>query len=150
MSRKPSEQRHRRYVQEYVNETFPDRDFVIYNCALGPPPEALTRAHPEIPLSHFQKWRFYADAVVGWRELLILIEVKLREASEGIGKLLQYQPLVKQTAELAPYAGRPLQLRLVVPRPDPRVLQVAATHDIILAIFYKPWVGEYLRELGLM
>jgi len=148
--RKEYVQRERRYVQEYVNEKFPDREFVIYNVAVGPAPEALAKAHPEVPLEHFRRWRLYADAVVGWRGLLVLIETKLQDPKKAIGYLLQYAPLVHQTPELAAYMGRPLQLRLVTPRQDPRVIQVAATYNIIVDIFYKPWVGEYLRERGLL
>jgi len=150
MARKPYEQRERRYVQEYVNEKFPDRDFVLYNAPVGPAPEELAKAHPEVPLEHFRRWRLWADAIVGWRGLLILIETKLRNPQTGVGYLLQYGPLVKQTPELAAYVNRPLQLRLVTPRQDPRVITLAAAHGIIVDIFYKPWVGEYLRELGLM
>jgi hypothetical protein len=148
--REEYKQRERRYVQEYVNERFPDRDFVIYNVAVGPPPEALAKAHPEVPLEHFRRWRLYADAVVGWKGLLVLVEAKIRKPKDGVGSLLQYAPLIHQTPELAPYVGRPIQMRLVTPRQDPRVIQFAASHDIIVDIFYKDWVGEYLRQLGLM
>ncbi len=150
MPRKEYKQRERRYVQEYVNDKFPDREFVIYNVAVGPAPETLTKAHPEVSLKSFRRWRLYADAIIGWKGLLVLVETKLRNPKLGIGYLLQYAPLVHQTPELAAYIGRPVQLRLVTPRQDPRVIQVAATHNIIVDIFYKPWVGDYLRELGLM
>jgi len=150
MLRGPYQQRERRYVQEYVNEKFPDRDFVLYNAPVGPAPEDLSKAHPEVPLEHFRRWRLWADAIVGWHGLLILVETKLRNPQTGIGYLLEYGPLVKQTPELAAYVNRPLQLRLVTPRQDPRVITLASAHGIIVDIFYKPWVGEYLRELGLM
>jgi len=150
MARKEYVQRERRYVQEYVNEAFPDREFVIYNCALGMPPEELVKAHPEMPLSFFRRARFYGDAVVGWHGVLILIETKLRKPMEGVGYLLQYAPLVPQTPELAAYINRTLQLRLVTPRPDPRVIEFATKQGIVVDIFIKPWVVEYLRDLGLM
>jgi len=149
MSRKEYVQRERLYVQEYVNERYPDREFVIYNVALGPPPEELTRAHPELDINHFRRWRLYGDAIVGWRGVLLLVEAKLRDAQSGIGYLIQYAPLVPQTPELANYANRPVQLRLVTPRADPRVIQVAATQGITVDIFSKPWVQEYLASLGL-
>jgi len=150
MSRKPYEQRERRYVQEYVNEKFSDRDFVLYNTPIGPAPEELSKAHPEIPLEHFRRWRLWADAVLGWKGLLVLVEAKLRNPKVGVGYLLEYAPLVKQTPELRAYVNRPLQLRLVTPRQDPRIIDMAGTHGIIVDIFYKDWVGEYLREVGLM
>jgi hypothetical protein len=150
MARREYVQRERRYVIEYVQDRMPDRDFVFYNVPVGPAPEELAKAHPEVPIEHFRRWRLYADAVVGWRGLLVLVEAKIRNPKTGIGYLLQYAPLVSQTPELKPYAGRPLQLRLVTPRQDPRVIQAAAQFGIVVDIFYKPWVGEYLRELGLM
>jgi len=150
MQRKEYQQRERLYVQEYVNERFPDREFVLYNPAVGPAPEELSCAHPEIPVEQFRRWRLYADAIIGWHGVLVLVEAKLRNPKVGIGYLLQYGPLVHQTPELAAYIGRPIQLRLVTPREDPRVIQVAAQQNIIVDIFYKPWVGEYLRQVGLM
>jgi len=123
---------------------------VIYNAVIGPAPEALTKAHPEISIEQFRRWRLYADAVIGWRGLLVLVEAKLRNPKVGIGYLIQYALVVHQTPELAAYMGRPLQLRLVTPREDPRLITAATAQNIIVDIFYKPWVGEYLREVGLM
>ena len=149
MSRRPYKQRERRYVLEYVAEKFPDRDFVLYNAPIGPPPEELSKAHPEVPLAHFRRWRLFADAVVGWHGLLILIEAKLRNPKLGLGYLLQYEPLVKQTPELKAYMQRPLQLRLVTCRQDPRVITPAAAHGVIVDIFKRPWAEEYLRSIGM-
>jgi len=150
MSRQPYQQRERRYVQEYVNERFLDRDFVLYNAPVGPAPETLYAAHPEVPLEHFRRWRLWADAIVGWHGLLILVEAKIRTPKHGLGYLLEYEPLVKQTPELAAYVNRPLQLRLVTPREDPRVITAAAAHGIVVDIFKRPWVDDYLKEVGLM
>jgi len=150
MARKEYSQRERRYVQEYVNERFPDREFAVYNEAIGLPPEALTKAHPELPIEYFQKSRHYPDAIVGWHGLLILIETKIRYPRKGIADLLQYALEIHQTPQLAAYVNRPLQMRLVIPREDPRIIQLASMQNIVVDIFYKPWVGDYLREIGMM
>lgn len=149
MPRKPSQQRERRYVVEYVNERFPDRRSAVYNAMVGPAPEELVKMHPEVSLQHFRRWRFYVDAVVVMEDRLILVETKLRKPDRGIGALLMYKPLVKETPELKPYADLPLELLLVTPRPDPRVIAVAAANGIKVDVYAPDWVMEYLRELGM-
>jgi len=149
MAKAPSQQRERRYVVEYVNHAFPTRRTVLFNPAIGPAPESLTAAHPEVSLEAFRRWRYYADAVVVMQDRLILVEAKLRKPDRGIGALIMYAPLVKETPELAPYVNLPLEMRLVVPRPDPRIVQVAASHGINIDVWAPQWALDYLRELGL-
>lgn len=149
MPRKEYKQRERRYVPEYVNEKFPNRVAVFYNLAVGPPPEILHKAHPEIPLSHFRRWRFWIDAVVILPDRMVLLEGKIRKPAEGLGQLLLYRALLPQTPELKPYANLPVEMRLVTPRPDPRVIGVAASLGITVDIYVKDWVLAYLREIGL-
>ena len=149
MAKPPSKQRERRYVVEYVNAKFPDRRSAVYNSVIGPPPETLTAAHPEVPLQSFRRWRFYADAIVVMQDRLIIVEAKLRKPDRGLGALLMYQPLVKQTPELKPYINLPLEMRLVTPRPDPRVIATAAKHGIVVDVWAPDWVMAYLRELGM-
>ena len=150
MVRKPYKQLDRRYVVEYVNEKFPDRRFVWYNAAVGPVPEALVKAHPEVSLKHFKRWRRYADAIVIMQDRIILIEGELRRPVEGLGELLMYRDIIKQSPELKPYINLPLEVRLIIPRPDPMVINTASAQGIIVDVFYRDWVGDYLRELGLM
>lgn len=149
MAKREYKQRERRYVPEYVNETYPDRVAVFYNMAIGPPPEALQNAHPEIPLAHFRRWRFWIDAVVITENRMILIEGKIRKPAEGLGQLLLYRALLPETPELYPYKGYPVEMVLVTPRPDPRVIGVANNLGINIVIWTKTWVQEYLRTLGL-
>jgi len=149
MARAEYKQRERRYVPEYVNERFPDRVAVFYNMAIGPAPETLYRAHPEIPIEHFRRWRFWIDAVVILRDKMILVEGKIRTPAEGLGQLLFYRALLPQTPELSPYADLPVEMRLVTPRPDPRVIGFAASVGIVIDIWSKDWVQEYLRSVGL-
>lgn len=149
MSKKEYKQRERRYVPEYVNEKYPDRVAVFYNMAVGPPPEDLVKKNPEIPLAHFRRWRFWIDAVVITDKYLILIEGKIRKPAEGIGQILLYRDLLKQTPELDPYKRLPVVMVLVTPRPDPRIIGFANSYGITIDIWSKPWVQEYLREIGL-
>lgn len=149
MARKPQQQRERRYVPEFVNNKYPDRVTVFYNMAVGPPPEAMYRANPEIPLKHFRRWRFWIDAVVVLKEKLVLIEGKLRRPADGLGQLLIYRALLKDTPELRPYRKLPVYMVLVTARPDPRVISVATYYGITVEIFTPAWAMEYLRSKGL-
>lgn len=149
MAKKQYKQRERRYVPEYVNDKFPDRVTVFYNMAIGPAPEELVKANPEIPLAHFRRWRFWIDAVVILQDRMVLIEGKIRKPAEGIGQILLYRDLLPQTPELEPYRRLPVKMILVTPRPDPRIIGFANSYGIDIDIWTKPWVQDYLREVGL-
>uniref|UniRef100_A0A6M3X4U9 Uncharacterized protein n=1 Tax=viral metagenome TaxID=1070528 RepID=A0A6M3X4U9_9ZZZZ len=148
MPRKEYRQRERRYVPEYVNEKYPERVAVFYNMAVGPAPKELYKANPEIPLAHFRRWRFWIDAVVILKDRMVLLEGKLRKPAEGLGQLLLYRALLPQTPELEPYKWLSIEMVLVTPRPDPRVIGVANSLGINIVIWSKPWVQDYLRSLG--
>jgi hypothetical protein len=149
MARPEYQQRERRYVPEFVNEKYPTRIAVFYNMAIGPAPEELYHIHPEIPLESFRRWRFWIDAVVILRNSMVLIEGKLRKPAEGLGQLLLYRALLPQTPELKPYAHMVVDMVLVTPRPDPRVIGVAAGLGVYVEIYTKPWVQDYLRSVGM-
>jgi hypothetical protein len=147
--RGPYLERERRYIREYVEERFPDREFILYNPPIGPAPEALVKAHPELSLKCFRRWRPYADAAVVWRGLLVMVEAKLTDPKRGLSALLDYKDQVHRTPELAKWRNRPLQLRLVTPRPDPRLIQVCSTHGILFDVYAPAWAVEYLASRGL-
>jgi len=149
MKRVEYKQRERRYIPEYVSEKYPQRVAVFYNAAVGPAPEALYAMHPEIPLEHFRRWRFWIDAVVIMHDRMVLLEGKIRKPAEGLGQLLLYKALLPQTPELSPYANLPVEMVLVTPRPDPRVIGVAASLGVKVDIWTKDWVQDYLRSVGL-
>lgn len=149
MPRREYQQRERRYIVEYVNEEYPDRVTAMLNVAIGLPPEELFKAHPEIPLENFRRWRFYVDAVVVTKGEIIVIEGKIRKISEGLGQLMLYTALLPDTPELQPWINKPLIAELVCPRPDPRVIAFASSVGIRVVIWTKPWVQQYLREIGL-
>jgi hypothetical protein len=149
MAKTEYKQRERRYVPEFVNERYAQRVSVFYNMAVGPAPEELSRLHPEIPLENFRRWRFWIDAVVITPKSLVLIEGKIRTPAEGLGQLLLYRELLPQTPELRPYAYLPVDMVLATPRPDPRVIGVAASLGIRVEVFAPQWVMDYLRSVGM-
>jgi len=152
MKNKPRDeykQRERRYVPEFVTERWAERVAVFYNMAVGPAPEALHAANPEVSLENFRRWRFWIDAVVVLNSRMILIEGKIRTPAEGLGQLLLYRALLPQTPELAPYRHLDVEMVLVTPRPDPRVIGVAASLSIKVEIYRPQWVLDYLKEVQL-
>lgn len=150
MVRKEYKQRERRYVPEYCEKTYPERVAIFYNMAVGPAPEELNRLHPEVPLAAFRRWRFWIDAVVILQDRMILVEGKLRQVQGGLGQLLFYQWMLPQTPELAPYKHLAVEMVLVIPKPDPRILGFADRMGITVDVYRPEWAMEYLRELGMV
>jgi hypothetical protein len=148
MSRKPYEHRDRRYVPEFVATHLQDRRAAFFNLRVGPAPEEMKRAHPDLPETYFRPWKYMVDAVVVTDKEIIVIEGELRRPSMKIGQLKMYGELVRQTPELAPYLDRPIRKILVTPREDPLLLDQAGREGVEV-VFYRPlWVMEYLRTLG--
>jgi hypothetical protein len=148
MERKPYQQRDRRYVVEFVMNHFPGRVTAFFNLRVGPAPEEMRRAHPELPESYFRPWKRFVDAVVVTADELIVIEGELRRPITALGELQAYAENVRETPELRPYMDRRIRRILVTPREDPMILEDAARVGVEV-VFYRPvWVLEYLRELG--
>lgn len=150
MRRKKYRRVEREYVIDYVLNKFPRRLKVYYNLRLGPPPEHVAKAYPNLPPGYFKVWQRYADAVVITDTAIILIEAKVHNIKVGIGYLLEYRDLLPQTPELKPYLGRPIHLRLVIPVPDPWVLNNANKYGIEVDIYQPEWLIPILREKGLV
>ena len=149
MARKKYEQLERRYVPDYVNETFPERVTVFYNLALGAPPETLVKLHPELPERTFQKWKKWADAIVILNDRMVLLEGKIRRPITGIGELITYRQLLPDTKELRTWIHLPVEARLITPERDPEVLRAAAAQDISVSIYTPAWLDIELRKRGL-
>ena len=140
----------RRYVVDYVLNKFPNRLKVYFNLRLGPPPEHVKRAFPGLPRGYYKVYQRYADAVVITDTHIILIEAKVHNIKVGIGYLLEYKTLVCQTPELRPYCNRELRLLLVIPIPDPWVLNNARSLGIDVDIYCPDWLKSILREKHLL
>jgi hypothetical protein len=149
MLRKEYLQRERRYVPEYVDKTYPERVAVFYNMAVGPAPEDLTSRYPDMPLEQFRRWRFWVDAIVVLKDRVILIEGKIRTIAGAVGQLLLYRNLLPKTPEMAPYKALPVEMLLVTARPDPRIIEMAASSGIRVDIYRPDWILDYLKTLGL-
>lgn len=145
--RKPSQQRERRLVLDYVMTKYPDA-IKFFNYRVGGVPSSLHRnkdvmENPSLAIP----WARYVDAIVVLPEKLILIEAKLPAKLEAVAQLMMYKQLVPLTPELANYRSLPIQLLLVTARPDPQLIGFANQQGIDVDIFQPDYALEYLAHL---
>jgi len=140
------QERERRYISEYMLDTFPEGDYQL-NVPLGPIPEYLAKSHgPVKAASIYRPTRPRVDAVKWTPDRYIVIEAKVREAKTGIGDLTFYRSLVPQTIDLPWYDGQPITYRLVVPWSLDWLNAAAEAEGLEIVIYSKPWIDEYIKE----
>jgi len=145
--RKPYVQRDRRYVAEYVEQTYPYNK-VHYNLRLGPPPIGTAEKYPGTNIDRLARvWKKTCDAVVITDKEVVLIEGELRRPMEALGELISYRDLLFQTPELTAYAKMPVKSILLCPVYDPTMDLQLKEHNIEAVVFRPKWVDEYLREV---
>lgn len=142
------EQRERRLIVEYITERFP-KDRVIFGCALGPAPEKLVATlGPRQALRMVRGLRPEVDALVIQNHHLVMVEAKIRAWVDGIAKLPLYKSLVATTPELVDYQSYDIEMRLCFPWYSETIEQAAKNLGVVLDVFHKPWIDDYLEELG--
>lgn len=142
----PRQERERRYIAEYMLETFPGGNYQL-NVELGPIPEELTARYGlRRAAALFRPTRLRVDAVHWSPERYLLVEAKLRAIKNGIGDLLIYQRVAPKTPDLPFYDGQPIVLRLVIPYMVDWVKDITDAHDIEYATFDQPWIRDYAIE----
>lgn len=142
------QQRERRLISEYIAEKFP-KEQVIMGCPLGPAPEKLVATlGPRKALRMVRGIRPEVDALVISDHKLIMVEAKIRAWVDGISKLPLYKSLVATTPELEQYWGYDIEMRLCFPWHEETIEAAANNLGVILDVFHKPWIDEYIEELG--
>jgi hypothetical protein len=140
--------RERRLISEYVAERF-SKDRVILGCPLGSAPEKLIATlGPRRALRVARGLRPEVDALVVRGQQLIMVEAKIRAWVDGIAKLPLYKSLVPTTPELEQYKDYPVEMRLCFPWYSETIDQAAKNLGVVLDVYHKPWIDEYLEELG--
>ena len=142
----PRQERERRYISEYMMEAFPQGGYQL-NVELGPiPQDYVDRYGMGRAAALFRPTRPRVDAVKWTPESYYIIEAKIRDIADGIGKLVYY----KQMAELAPdlpfYEGQPLIARLVVPWMIDWIAKSAEASGIEIVVVKYDWIDDYVRE----
>lgn len=140
------QERERRFISEYMLESFPPGTYML-NQPLGPVPEELVRLRGlTAAAAMFRPQRRRVDAVAWSRDAYYVIEAKIRDPFEGLGRLIVYRMEAEETPDLPGFEGQPIIPRLVVPFAIERDAKAARVHDIEMVVFAPPWIADYVRE----
>ena len=142
----PRKERERRYIAEYMKETWPDGGWQL-NVELGAiPQEYVDRYGLGKAAAMFRPTRPRVDAVKWAHFKYYLIEAKLRDIKAGIGDLLYYQGMIAQTKDLPMYQGQQLVFRLVIPWMIDWIQSAAEAAHVEVVVFKPDWIDVYVRE----
>ena len=142
----PRKERERRYISEYMRETWPDGSYQV-NVELGPiPQEYVDRYGLGKAAAMFRPTRPRVDAVKWTPSTYYLIEAKIRDIKAGIGDLTYYGSVIPQTPDLPYYEGQPIIRRLVIPWMLDWLMPVAAAAGIEVVVFTQDWIADYVKE----
>ena len=140
------QERERRFISEYVLQAFPSGEWTL-NVPLGAVPFELVRIRGTMAAAAlFRPQRRRVDAVAWTRDAYYIVEAKIRDPFEGIGRLVTYAKEATRTNDLPGYEGQPIIPRLVVPFVIERDRISATELDIEIVEFSPPWIAEYVRE----
>lgn len=139
-------ERERRYISEYMRETWPAGDYQV-NVELGPiPQEYVDRLGLGKAAALFRPTRPRADAVKWTPDAYYLIEAKIRDIKAGIGDLSYYRSVIPMTPDLPFFDGQPIVCRLVVPWALDWLMPVASAAGVEVVVFMQDWIADYVKE----
>jgi hypothetical protein len=140
------QERERRYISEYMKETWPEGNYQL-NVELGPiPDEYVQRLGLSRAAALFRPTRPRVDAVKWAPDRYYLIEAKIRDIKAGIGDLTYYRNVLAETPDLPYHDGQPIIARLVVPWSLDWLLPIALANNIEVVVYEKDWIAEYVKE----
>jgi len=139
-------ERERRYISQYMKDTFPDMHYQI-NVELGAiPAEYIQRYGITRAAALFRPTRPRVDAVRWQPDKYYLIEAKLRDIKGGIGDLMYYKSVIPATPDLPFYDGQPIVVRLVIPWMLDWLKPTADQAGIEVDVKWYDFVDEYVKE----
>ena len=142
----PRQERERRYIAEYMKESFPEGNWQL-NVELGPiPAEYVTRYGVTRAAALFRPTRPRVDAVKWGTNTYYIIEAKIYNLKAGIGDLTYYKSVLSVTPDLPYYQGQTIRARLVVPWMLDWLVPVASAVGIEVIVYPKDWVEDYVHE----
>jgi hypothetical protein len=140
------QERERRFISEYVLQAFAPGQWAL-NQPLGPVSEELVRMRGLAGAAALLRpQRRRVDAVAWDRDAYYVIEAKIRDPFEGLGRLIIYVEEARETPDLIGYEGQPIIPRLVVPYTIERDRSAARRHGIELVEYSPAWIADYVRE----
>jgi len=139
-------ERERRFISEYMKETWPEGDWQL-NVELGPiPQEYVDRYGLGKAAAMFRPTRPRVDAVKWTPERYYIIEAKLRDIKAGIGDLSYYSGMIPRTSDLPFYDGQEIVTRLVVPYMIDWIKVAAEAAQVDVVVFWADWIADYIKE----
>ena len=139
-------ERERRYIAEFMLENFRPDQYML-NVPLGRIPEELITIHGlQGAAAVFRPSRRRIDAVAWTAHTYILIEAKIRDPLEGLGRLNTYYNLAQKTPDLPEYRGQEFEKWLVVPYSLEWIITAAHDDDIKLHVYWRDWIADYVKE----
>ena len=140
-------QREIRLLWEYLKETYPEEAWST-NVELGPlPAEEVAMRGVRQVAARLRPFRRRVDGVHWTKDRYDLIEAKIRDPLPGLGGLVVYEQLAKETPDLIGYTGQPFRKVLVVPFALEWIKTAAVGLGVEVVEFYREWMGEYFREI---
>lgn len=138
-------QRERRYIAEYMLQFFPEGNTAL-NVELGPLPDEVVSLYGERGAAlRMRPWRRRIDGVAWRPDAYYLVEAKIRDPLEGLGRLQTYRDLARATPELPGYDGQPFVMRLVVPFSLAWIQEAARAAGIDMVEWMPAWIVDYFR-----
>jgi len=142
----PRKERERRYIAEYMRDTWPGGDWQL-NVELGPiPQEYVDRYGLGKAAAMFRPTRPRVDAVKWTSDRYYIIEAKIRDIKAGIGDLSYYGSIIADTPDLPYYDGQPVIRRLVIPWMLDWLSPVARANNIEVVVYEQEWIADYVRD----
>ena len=139
-------QRETRLLWEYMKVTYPNETWAT-NVELGPLPQEIVAVYGSQGAAlRIRPWRRRIDGVA-WRPgAYYLVEAKIRDPMEGLGRLQVYRDLAQVSPELPGHDGQPFVMRLVVPFSLEWIKAAALAAGIQLVEWMPAWIVDYFRE----
>ncbi len=132
-----------RLLGEYLAQAYPGATWHL-KMRVGPARKMAGEApidQEEINLArNFNRW---ADAVVVTAAEIVVIEAKMWDPGNALGKVLEYMLLARQTPELQQYAGRRLVGEVLTAQHDALAERVIRQAGIRYVHYEPPWIGEF-------
>jgi len=140
------EERERRYIREYCEATYPVGTYEI-NVEIGEIPGEIIEIHGlRGAKALYRPFRRRVDAVHWSATHYDLIEAKIRDPLEGLGRLHTYYTLAQRTPDLPGYNGQPFMKHLVVPFALDWIKKAAEDDATHLVEFWVDWIADYIKE----
>lgn len=138
--------RERRYIAEFMVETFPHGNYEL-NVPIGPiPQELIDRDGVYRAAAEFRPSRRRVDALAWTPHVYILIEAKIRDPMPALGQLLTYKGLLFKTPDLPDGPKERVEMWLVCPWALDWIKQACHDQYISLHIFWRDWIADYAEE----